>query len=189
MKKLLAAIVLAAAAIAVPTPVAAVGYVPDHLVTVDGRVAPGAAIAVRFADSAFDPQESVVVRLDGHRGHAVVLASTRTRSTSASIQKTSSPTGALETRITLPADARDAYRVVATGQGSGNVASVMLTVVPDAAGADSGAGGSDESTNLAFTGAQLGTLGVVAAVLGLGGAVLGLLVMRRRTQHGRVDRP
>ncbi|WP_420363712.1 hypothetical protein AABM26_05125 [Curtobacterium aetherium] len=177
MKKIIAAVVLAGAALlATPAAANAAGYAPDSSVAVSGNYSAGGVANVSFTDGAFQNNETVNVQVTG--AGAVTLGALPT--TTVSKAYTASPTGALVVKVTFPQGASGTYNLTATGATSGVTGLASFTVAPaDAAGvAGNGATGANGTNgSLAFTGSTVSTLALWVA----GGAVVlggGLLVVR-----------
>jgi hypothetical protein len=178
MKKIIAAVVLAGAALlATPAAANAAGYAPDSSVSVSGNYTAGGVANVSFTDGAFQNNETVNVQVTG--AGAVTLGALPT--TTVSKAYTASPTGALVVKVTFPQGASGTYNLTATGATSGVTGLASFTVAPaDAAGVAAGNGATGvNGTNgsLAFTGSTVSTLALWVA----GGAVVlggGLLVVR-----------
>ncbi|OII38154.1 hypothetical protein BIU98_14870 [Curtobacterium sp. MMLR14_010] len=183
MKKIIAAIVLAGAAlIATPAAANAAGYVPTSNVTVTGSTIAGGTTIINFGPGSFVGNETVNITVTG--AGAVTLGALPT--TSVSKAYTASATGAVSPRVTLPAGASGTYTLTATGVTSGNIGTAAITATPAAGAAAVGASGGTGS--LAFTG---GTISALALWVGGGAVVLGggLLVVRgtvRRQRDGQI---
>jgi len=183
MKKIIAAIVLAGAAlIATPAAANAAGYVPTSNVTVTGSTIAGGTTIINFGPGSFVGNETVNITVTG--AGAVTLGALPT--TSVSKAYTASATGAVSPRVTLPAGASGTYTLTATGATSGNIGTAAITATPAAGAAAVGASGGTGS--LAFTG---GTISALALWVGGGAVVLGggLLVVRgtvRRQRDGQI---
>jgi hypothetical protein len=179
MKKLIAAVVLAGAALlATPAAANAAGYVPTTSVTVTGSTVAGGTTVLNFAPGSFVGNETVNISVTG--AGAVTLGALPT--TTVTKAYTASATGAVAPRITLPAGATGSYTVRAAGATSGNVYSTALTAVP-AAGTAAAAAGTGTGS-LAFTGSTVSMLALWVA----GGAVVlggGLLVVRTSVRRQR----
>jgi hypothetical protein len=180
MKKIIAAVVLAAAAfVAVPTAANAAGYVPASNVSVQGSPVAGGTAVVGFAAGSFVADETVTVSVTG--AGAVTLGALPTTTVTGTY--TASASGSANVRVTLPQGASGTYSLTATGATSGNVATAALSVVPaDASGAVAGSG--SNPGELAFTGGTISALALWAAggALVLGG---GLLVVRKSVRRQR----
>jgi hypothetical protein len=178
MKKLIAAVVLAGAALlATPAAANAAGYVPSTSVTVTGSTVAGGTTVLNFAPGSFNGNETVNISVTG--AGAVTLGALPT--TTVTKAYTASATGAVAPRITLPVGASGSYTVTAAGVTSGNSYQTALTAVP-AAGAAAAAGTGTGS--LAFTGSTVSMLALWVA----GGAVVlggGLLVVRTSVRRQR----
>lgn len=183
MKKLIAAIVLAGAAlIATPAAANAAGYVPTSNVTVTGSTVAGGTTIINFGPGSFVGNETVNISVTG--AGAVTLGALPT--TTVSKAYVASASGAVSPRVTLPAGASGTYTLTATGATSGNVGTAAITATPAAGAAAVGASGGTGS--LAFTG---GTISALALWAGGGAVVLGggLLVVRssiRRQRDGKM---
>ncbi|ROP65046.1 hypothetical protein [Curtobacterium sp. ZW137] len=182
MKKLIAAVVLAGAALlATPAAANAAGYTPDSNVSVSGTYTAGGVASVNFSDGAFQDNETVNVQVTG--AGAVTLGALPT--TTVSKAYTASSTGSLAVKVTFPAGASGTYNLTATGATSGVVGLASFTVAPADATAVA-ADGSTTGTNgtLAFTGGTISALALWVA----GGAVVlggGLLVVRGSVRRQR----
>jgi len=185
MKKLIAAVVLAGAAlIATPAAANAAGYVPTSNVSVTGSTVAGGTTVVNFGAGSFVGNETVNISVTG--AGAVTLGALPT--TTVTKAYTASATGAVTPRITLPAGASGTYSLTATGATSGNVGTAALTAAPAAGAAAGGAATGAGTGSLAFTG---GTISALALWVGGGAVVLGggLLVVRgsvRRQRDGQI---
>ena len=181
MKKLIAAVVLAGAALlATPAVANAAGYTPDSSVSVSGNYAAGGTAAVSFTPGAFQDNETVNVQVTG--AGAVTLGALPTTTVSKSY--TASSDGSLVVRVTFPAGASGTYNLTATGATSGVVGLASFTVAPADAAAAAASGSNGTNGTLAFTG---GTISALALWVG-GGAVLlggGLLVVRGSVRRQR----
>lgn len=181
MKKLIAAVVLAGAALlATPAVANAAGYTPDSNVSVSGNYAAGGTAAVSFSPGAFQDNETVNVQVTG--AGAVTLGALPTTTVSKSY--TASSDGSLVVRVTFPAGASGTYNLTATGATSGVVGLASFTVAPADAAAAPASGSNGTNGTLAFTG---GTISALALWVG-GGAVLlggGLLVVRGSVRRQR----
>lgn len=178
-KKFFATIALAVLAIvAVPT-AAHADYVPQSSIEVSGEVEAGGTVEVSFADGAFTGSEQVSFAVTGEG--TVTLAAVRAAITTTTLVKTADADGSVSVAVTLPVDAEGTYTLTATGQTSGNIGTVALTV--PAADAGVGAGAADDS--LAFTGANVPMLLVwsAAGILLLGIALVVVLGIRRRSAN------
>ncbi|WP_144710145.1 cytochrome c-type biogenesis protein CcmH [Curtobacterium pusillum] len=179
MKKLIAAVVLAGAALlATPAAANAAGYTPDSNVSVSGTYAAGGTAAVNFSDGAFQDNETVNVQVTG--AGAVTLGALPTTTVSKSY--TASSTGSLAVRVTFPAGASGTYSLTATGATSGVVGLASFTVAPADTAVSTGANGTDGT--LAFTGSTVSALALWVA----GGAIVlggGLLVVRGSVRRQR----
>lgn len=174
MKKIIAAVVLAGAALlATPAAANAAGYVPTSNITVSGSNIAGGTTVINFGAGSFVGNETVNISVTG--AGAVTLGALPTTTVSKSY--TASAAGAVAPKVTLPAGASGTYSLTATGATSGNVGVATLTVVPaNAAGTGTGATGAGTGS-LAFTGSTVSALALWVA----GGAVVlggGLLVVR-----------
>ncbi|WP_267424370.1 MULTISPECIES: sortase [unclassified Curtobacterium] len=184
MKKLIAAVVLAGAAlIATPAAANAAGYVPTSNVSVSGSSVAGGTTVINFGPGSFVGNETVNISVTG--AGAVTLGALPT--TTVSKAYTASATGAVTPRVTLPVGASGTYTLTATGATSGNVGTAAVTATPAAGAAAVGAAGSGTGS-LAFTG---GTISALALWVGGGAVVLGggLLVVRgsvRRQRDGQI---
>ncbi|MBF4582930.1 sortase [Curtobacterium sp. VKM Ac-2865] len=184
MKKLIAAVVLAGAAlIATPAAANAAGYVPTSNVSVSGSSVAGGTTVINFGPGSFVGNETVNISVTG--AGAVTLGALPT--TTVSKAYVASASGAVNPRITLPAGASGTYTLTATGATSGNVGTAAVTATP-AAGAAAVGGAGSGTGSLAFTG---GTISALALWVGGGAVVLGggLLVVRgsvRRQRDGQI---
>lgn len=171
-RKALAAIALAVLAVfAVPAAANAVDtYPPATSVTVEGTPAPGASVTVHFADGSFQGGEAIHFVVTGNDG--VTQDGTGTADAN----------GAVDFAVTLPADASGTYTVVATGQTSGIVGSVTLTVNSADGGGAGTVPGANAGGGLASTGYEAPVLliGTAGGVMLLGIAMLVVLNVRRR---------
>ena len=180
MKKLIAAVVLAGAALlATPAVANAAGYTPDSSVSVSGSYRAGGTAAVNFTPGAFQDNETVNVQVTG--AGAVTLGALPTTTVSKSY--TAASDGSLVVRVTFPAGASGTYNLTATGATSGVVGLASFTVAPaDATAAAAGSNGTNGT--LAFTG---GTISALALWVGGGAVVLGggLLIVRGSVRRQR----
>ncbi|MBT1596871.1 hypothetical protein [Curtobacterium flaccumfaciens] len=186
MKKLIAAVVLAGAALlATPAVANAAGYTPDSDVSVSGSAVAGGTAAVSFTPGAFQDNETVNVQVTG--AGAVTLGALPTTTVSKSY--TAASDGSLVVKVTFPQGASGTYNLTATGATSGVVGFAAFTVAPadaaavPAAGAGAGAGNGTDGT-LAFTGSTVSALALWVA----GGAVVlggGLLLVRGSVRRQR----
>lgn len=184
MKKLIAAVVLAGAALlATPAAANAAGYTPDSDVSVSGSAVAGGTAAVSFTPGAFQDNETVNVQVTG--AGAVTLGALPTTTVSKSY--TAASDGSLVVKVTFPQGASGTYNLTATGATSGVVGFAAFTVAPaDAAAvpaAGAGAGNGTDGT-LAFTGSTVSALALWVA----GGAVVlggGLLLVRGSVRRQR----
>lgn len=184
MKKLIAAVVLAGAALlATPAVANAAGYTPDSNVTVSGSAVAGGTASVNFSEGAFQDNETVNVQVTG--AGAVTLGALPT--TTVSKTYTAASDGSLVVKVTFPQGASGTYNLTATGATSGVVGFAAFTVAPaDAAvvpAAGAGAGTGTDGT-LAFTGSTVSALALWVA----GGAVVlggGLLLVRGSVRRQR----
>lgn len=184
MKKLIAAVVLAGAALlATPAVANAAGYTPDSDVSVSGTAVAGGTAAVSFTPGAFQDNETVNVQVTG--AGAVTLGALPT--TTVSKTYTAASDGSLVVKVTFPQGASGTYNLTATGATSGVVGFAAFTVAPaDAAAvpaAGAGAGTGTDGT-LAFTGSTVSALALWVA----GGAVVlggGLLLVRGSVRRQR----
>ena len=184
MKKLIAAVVLAGAALlATPAVANAAGYTPDSDVSVSGSAVAGGTAAVSFTPGAFQDNETVNVQVTG--AGAVTLGALPT--TTVSKTYTAASDGSLVVKVTFPQGASGTYNLTATGATSGVVGFAAFTVAPaDAAAvpaAGAGAGNGTDGT-LAFTGSTVSALALWVA----GGAVVlggGLLLVRGSVRRQR----
>ena len=184
MKKLIAAVVLAGAALlATPAVANAAGYTPDSDVSVSGTAVAGGTAAVNFTPGAFQDNETVNVQVTG--AGAVTLGALPT--TTVSKTYTAASDGSLVVKVTFPQGASGTYNLTATGATSGVVGFAAFTVAPaDAAAvpaAGAGAGNGTDGT-LAFTGSTVSALALWVA----GGAVVlggGLLLVRGSVRRQR----
>jgi hypothetical protein len=183
MKKLIAAVVLAGAALlATPTVANAAGYTPDSDVSVSGAAVAGGTASVNFTEGAFQDNETVNVQVTG--AGAVTLGALPT--TTVSKTYTAASDGSLAVKVTFPKGASGTYNLTATGATSGVVGFAAFTVAPaDAAAAVPAAGaGSGTDGTLAFTGSTVSALALWVA----GGAVVlggGLLLVRTSVRRQR----
>ena len=184
MKKLIAAVVLAGAALlATPAVANAAGYTPDSDVSVSGTAVAGGTASVNFTEGAFQDNETVNVQVTG--AGAVTLGALPT--TTVSKTYTAASDGSLVVKVTFPQGASGTYNLTATGAPSGVVGFAAFTVAPaDAAAvpaAGAGAGNGTDGT-LAFTGSTVSALALWVA----GGAVVlggGLLLVRGSVRRQR----
>ena len=184
MKKLIAAVVLAGAALlATPAVANAAGYTPDSDVSVSGSAVAGGTAAVNFTPGAFQDNETVNVQVTG--AGAVTLGALPT--TTVSKTYTAASDGSLDVKVTFPQGASGTYNLTATGATSGVVGFAAFTIAPaDAAAvpaAGAGAGNGTDGT-LAFTGSTVSALALWVA----GGAVVlggGLLLVRGSVRRQR----
>ncbi|MBF4592231.1 MULTISPECIES: hypothetical protein [Curtobacterium] len=184
MKKLIAAVVLAGAALlATPAVANAAGYTPDSDVSVSGTAVAGGTASVNFTEGAFQDNETVNVQVTG--AGAVTLGALPT--TTVSKTYTAASDGSLVVKVTFPQGASGTYNLTATGATSGVVGFAAFTVAPaDAAAvpaAGAGAGNGTDGT-LAFTGSTVSALALWVA----GGAVVlggGLLLVRGSVRRQR----
>lgn len=184
MKKLIAAVVLAGAALlATPAVANAAGYTPDSDVSVSGSAVAGGTASVNFTEGAFQDNETVNVQVTG--AGAVTLGALPT--TTVSKTYTAASDGSLVVKVTFPQGASGTYNLTATGATSGVVGFAAFTVAPaDAAAvpaAGAGAGNGTDGT-LAFTGSTVSALALWVA----GGAVVlggGLLLVRGSVRRQR----
>ncbi|PYY65857.1 MULTISPECIES: hypothetical protein [unclassified Curtobacterium] len=184
MKKLIAAVVLAGAALlATPAVANAAGYTPDSDVSVSGTAVAGGTASVNFTEGAFQDNETVNVQVTG--AGAVTLGALPT--TTVSKTYTAASDGSLDVNVTFPQGASGTYNLTATGATSGVVGFAAFTVAPaDAAvvpAAGAGAGTGTDGT-LAFTGSTVSALALWVA----GGAVVlggGLLLVRGSVRRQR----
>ncbi|WP_144762328.1 sortase [Curtobacterium sp. 9128] len=178
MKKLIAAIVLAGAAlIATPAAANAAGYVPSSNVSVSGSSVAGGTTIITFGPGSFVGNETVNISVTG--AGAVTLGALPT--TTVSKAYTASANGSVSPRVTLPVGASGTYTLTATGATSGNVGQAAITARPaDAAGAAA----TGTNGTLAFTGS---TVSALALWVGGGAIVLGggLLVVRGSVRRQR----
>ncbi|WFR68154.1 hypothetical protein P9139_07540 [Curtobacterium flaccumfaciens] len=181
MKKLIAAIVLAGAAlIATPAAANAAGYTPDSNVSVSGSYTAGGTAVVNFSEGAFQDNETVNVQVTG--AGAVTLGALPT--TTVSKAYTASSDGSLAVTVTFPQGASGTYSLTATGATSGVVGYASFTVAPADATAVAAANGSGTDGTLAFTGSTVSALALWVA----GGAVVlggGLLLVRGSVRRQR----
>ncbi len=185
MKKLIAAVVLAGAALlATPTVANAAGYTPDSDVSVSGTAVAGGTASVNFTEGAFQDNETVNVQVTG--AGAVTLGALPT--TTVSKTYTAASDGSLAVKVTFPRGASGTYNLTATGATSGVVGFAAFTVAPaDAAAAvPAAAAGTGTGTDgtLAFTGSTVSALALWVA----GGAVVlggGLLLVRTSVRRQR----
>jgi hypothetical protein len=180
MKKLIAAVVLAGAALlATPAAANAAGYVPSSNISGDTTVVQGGTTTIVFGPNSFVGNETVNISITG--AGAATLGALPT--TTVSKAYTATPAGSVAPRVTLPAGASGTYTLTATGATSGNVGTAAVTVVPaDSAAARAVAGTGTGS--LAFTGSTVSMLALWVA----GGAVVlggGLLVVRTSVRRQR----
>lgn len=179
MKKLIAAVVLAGAALlATPAVANAAEYVPSTSVTVTGSTVAGGTTILNFGPNSFAGSENVSITVSGNGTVTFgALPYTVSRHT-----YTAAADGSVSPRITLPVGATGTYRVVAAGDTSGRVYQTALTVTPAAGTAAAGAAAGTGS--LAFTGSTVSMLALWVA----GGAVVlggGLLVVRTSVRRQR----
>lgn len=180
MKKLIAAVVLAGAALlATPAVANAAGYTPDSDVSVSGTAVAGGTAAVSFTPGAFQDNETVNVQVTG--AGAVTLGALPT--TTVSKTYTAASDGSLVVKVTFPQGASGTYNLTATGATSGVVGFAAFTVAPADAAAVPAAGNGTDGT-LAFTGSTVSALALWVA----GGAVVlggGLLLVRGSVRRQR----
>jgi hypothetical protein len=179
MKKLIAAVVLAGAALlATPAAANAAGYVPSSNISGDTTVVSGGTTTIVFGPGSFVGNETVNITITG--AGAATLGALPT--TTVSKAYTATESGSVAPKVTLPVGASGTYSLTATGAVSGNVGSQSLTVVPadSAAAAGTGAG----TGSLAFTGS---TVSMLALWVGGGAVVLGggLLAVRGSVRRQR----
>jgi hypothetical protein len=177
MKKIIAALVLAAAAI-VATPMAAnaTGYVSGSSITITGSTIAGGTTIINIAPGAFVNDENVNIYVTG--AGAVTLGALPTTTVHETKQATA--TGALNVSVKLPEGASGTYSLTATGVTSGNVATAALSVSPAAGTAATSSDGS-----LAFTGSTVPMLLVWSAggAIVLGGGMVLVMGARRRQRN------
>jgi len=185
MKKLIAAVVLAGAALlATPAVANAAGYTPDSDVSVSGSAVAGGTASVNFTEGAFQDNETVNVQVTG--AGAVTLGALPT--TTVSKTYTAASDGSLVVKVTFPQGASGTYNLTATGATSGVVGFAAFTVAPaDAAAvpaAGAGAGNGTDGT-LAFTGSTVSALAlwVAGGAVVLGGGLLLVLGSVRRQRE------
>ncbi|MCA5924710.1 MULTISPECIES: hypothetical protein [Curtobacterium] len=182
MKKLIAAVVLAGAALlATPAVANAAGYTPDSDVSVSGTAVAGGTASVNFTAGAFQDNETVNVQVTG--AGAVTLGALPI--TTVSKTYTADSDGSLDVNVTFPQGASGTYSLTATGATSGVVGSAAFTVAPvDAAGVPVAGAGDGTDGTLAFTGSTVSALALWVA----GGAVVlggGLLLVRGSVRRQR----
>lgn len=179
MKKLIAAVVLAGAALlATPAAANAASYVPSSNVTVVGSTISGGTTVINFAPGSFIGNETVNISVTG--AGAVTLGALPT--TTVSRAYTASASGSVSPRVTLPVGASGSYTLTAVGASSDRIGTATLTVVP-AAGTAAARAAAGTGT-LAFTGSTVSMLALWVA----GGAVVlggGLLVVRTSVRRQR----
>ncbi|PYY36728.1 sortase [Curtobacterium sp. MCJR17_055] len=187
MKKLIAAVVLAGAALlATPAAANAAGYAPDSDVSISGNYVAGGIVVINFSEGAFQNNETVNVQITGAGVNDATLGALPV--TTVSKAYTAGADGSLPVRVTLPVGGSGSYNLTATGATSGVVGVASFTIAPAdvAAGAGNGTGTAANGTNgsLAFTGSTVSTLALWVA----GGAVVlggGLLVVRGSVRRQR----
>jgi hypothetical protein len=170
-KKVVLAVVVGAAALAVPivagssgaATAAVTGYVPNTSVTVSGEHVPGGLIVIDFSPGSFAPGEAVVVTVTGSGGY------THTERLVAGAD------GALRYEFRVPTDGVGTYDVVATGVSSGSIGTARVDLVPADTGAR--ASGALPSTGLPD---PLLMAWVAGGVTVLAGALVATNVQRRR---------
>ncbi|MDJ0376946.1 hypothetical protein [Cryobacterium sp. PH31-L1] len=169
IKKLIATLALAGVALlAGPVAAHAAGYVAADLISVSGSQTAGSTVAIAFDDGAFAASETVSVAVSGEG--SVILAAVR--AATVDLRKTSTSVGALDLKVTLPADATGSYTLTATGLSSQSVGTATITVVAaDETGLASA--GFDAPMVLIYSAAG-------ALLLGLGLVIALRLTMRRR---------
>ncbi|MDJ0351053.1 sortase [Cryobacterium sp. PH29-G1] len=176
-KKSLATAALAVIAVFAFAPAAnAVDYVADTLTTVsDSTPAPGEAVTVAFAATAFGAGEAVTFSAEGTPAATLSVVKAAVSNT---VTKTATAAGAVSVVVTVPTDATGAYTVTGTGT-SGTVGTAVLTVVAADAGAPIAV-----DNGLATTGYNAPVLVIwgAAGVLVLGVALLLVRISVRR-QH------
>jgi hypothetical protein len=177
MKKIIAAVVLAGAALlATPAAANAAGYAPDSNVSISGNYVAGGIVVINFSEGAFQNNETVNVQITGAGVNAATLGALPV--TTVSKAYTAAADGSLPVRVTLPVGGSGSYNLTATGATSGVVGVASFTIAPaDAAGVAAGTGTTGTNGSLAFTGSTVSTLALWVA----GGAVVlggGLLVVR-----------
>lgn len=181
MKKLIAAVVLAGAALlATPAAANAAGYTPDSNVTVSGSYTAGGTAVVDFSAGAFQDNETVNVQVTG--AGAVTLGALPT--TTVSKAYTAAADGSLAVKVTFPQGASGTYSLTATGATSGVVGFASFTVAPADAAPAATASGAGTNGSLAFTGGTISALALWVA----GGAVVlggGLLMVRGSVRRQR----
>jgi hypothetical protein len=182
MKKLIAAVVLAGAALlATPAAANAAGYAPDSNVSVSGNYVAGGVVVVNFSAGAFQNNETVNVQITGAGVSSATLGALPV--TTVSKAYTAGADGSLPVRVTLPVGGSGSYNLTATGATSGVVGVASFTLAPaDAAAVAAGSNGTNGS--LAFTGSTVSALALWVA----GGAVVlggGLLVVRGSVRRQR----
>ncbi|PZF62863.1 hypothetical protein DEJ33_15270 [Curtobacterium sp. MCPF17_047] len=181
MKKLIAAVVLAGAALlATPAAANAAGYAPDSTVTVSGNYVAGGIVIVNFSDGAFQNNETVNVQITGAGVSSATLGALPV--TTVAKAYTADADGSLRVRVTLPVGGSGSYNLTATGATSGVVGVASFTIAPADAAAVAGSNGTNGS--LAFTGSTVSALALWVA----GGAVVlggGLLVVRGSVRRQR----
>jgi len=180
MKKLIAAVVLAGAALlATPAAANAAGYTPDSNVSVSGSYTAGGTAVVNFSTGAFQDNETVNVQVTG--AGAVTLGALPT--TTVSKTYTAAADGSLAVKVSFPQGASGTYSLTATGATSGVVGYASFTVAPADANATAANGAGTDGT-LAFTGGTISALALWVA----GGAVVlggGLLLVRGSVRRQR----
>lgn len=185
MKKLIAAVVLAGAALlATPAAANAAGYAPDSDVAISGNYVAGGIVVINFSEGAFQNNETVNVQITGAGVNSATLGALPV--TTVSKAYTASADGSLPVRVTLPQGGSGSYNLTATGATSGVVGVASFTIAPADAAAGAGTGTAANGTNgsLAFTGSTVSTLALWVA----GGAVVlggGLLVVRGSVRRQR----
>ncbi|PYY38968.1 hypothetical protein [Curtobacterium sp. MCPF17_046] len=185
MKKLIAAVVLAGAALlATPAAANAAGYAPDSDVTISGNYVAGGIVVINFSEGAFQNNETVNVQITGAGVNDATLGALPV--TTVSRAYVADADGSLDVRVTLPVGGSGSYNLTATGATSGVVGVASFTIAPADAAAVAAGNGAGTGTNgsLAFTGSTVSTLALWVA----GGAVVlggGLLVVRGSVRRQR----
>ncbi|PZE86288.1 hypothetical protein [Curtobacterium sp. MCBD17_032] len=184
MKKLIAAVVLAGAALlATPAAANAAGYAPDSDVTISGNYVAGGIVVINFSEGAFQDNETVNVQITGAGVNDATLGALPV--TTVSRGYVADADGSLDVRVTLPVGGSGSYNLTATGATSGVVGVASFTIAPaDVAAGAGSTGGTGTNGSLAFTGSTVSTLALWVA----GGAVVlggGLLVVRGSVRRQR----
>ncbi|PZE65392.1 hypothetical protein [Curtobacterium sp. MCBD17_021] len=184
MKKLIAAVVLAGAALlATPAAANAAGYAPDSDVSISGNYVAGGIVVINFSEGAFQDNETVNVQITGAGVNDATLGALPV--TTVSRAYVADADGSLDVRVTLPVGGSGSYNLTATGATSGVVGVASFTIAPaDVAAGAGSTGGTGTNGSLAFTGSTVSTLALWVA----GGAVVlggGLLAVRGSVRRQR----